>query len=80
MDARLIAIIARLSEDLSNMEKALTHTQEVLRELVKDVRKEARKNGHRITRNEATMLFLANQQPRWSGTAPWRARHNEEEQ
>lgn len=80
MDARLIAVITRLSEDLGNMEKALAHTQEVLRELVKNVRKETRQNGRRMTRNEANMLFLANQQPRWSGTAPWRARHNEEEQ
>lgn len=69
MDARLLAVIGRLSEDLANLEKALTSTQLLLRELVKD----ARKNGKRLSRADATKLFLANQQPRWGGTTPWRA-------
>lgn len=68
-DARLIAVIERLSEDLANLKKAMASTQETLRELIKD----ARKNGRHLSRNQATVLFLANQQPRWGGTAPWHA-------
>lgn len=75
-DARLIAVIIRLSEDLANLEKAMASTQELLRSLVK----EARKNGKHLSRANATQVFLANQQPRWGGTAPWRARLNEEDE
>lgn len=75
MDARLIAVIERLSEDLANMEKALASTQAALQALIKD----ARKNGKHLSRDDATKLFLANQQPRWGGTAPWHARLREED-
>lgn len=75
-DARLIAVIERLSEDLASLEKAMASTKEVLRELIKD----ARKNGKQLSQADATRVFLANQQPRWGGTAPWRARLNEEEE
>lgn len=77
MDPRLIAVIAQLSNDLANMEKALASTQAALQALIKD----ARRNGRHLSKEDATMLFLANQQPRWSGTAPWhtRLRENDEE-
>lgn len=76
MDARLIAVIERLSEDLAGLEKAMASTQDVLNELIRA----ARKNGKNLNKADATKLFLANQQPRWSGTAPWRARRIEEEE
>lgn len=76
MDARLIAMIAQLSEDLANVERALASTQAVLAELIRG----ARKNGGRLSKNDATKLFLANQQPRWSGTAPWHARLRENDE
>lgn len=76
MDAKLIAVIERLSEDLANMERALASTQAALRALIKDTRR----NGRNLSRSDATKLFLAGQQPRWSGTAPWHARRESDEE
>lgn len=78
MDARLMAVIDRLSEDLANLEKALAGTQELLRALAKEARRTAKPNGRERRRLDAAQFFLANQQPRWSGTAPWRARQEDD--
>lgn len=65
MDDRLttiVELVEQLSKDLASLEKALGHTQELLKALVKEVRK----NGK--TQKEATVVtqrFLASQQPRW---------------
>ena len=74
MDARLIAVINRLGEDLGNLEKALTRTRELLKELVK----EARKNGTQTSTPQTEALgpakrYIANQQPHRDGTYPRRA-------
>lgn len=84
-DARLIAVIMRLSEDLANMEKALARTQEVLRALIKETR-QAREMLPPDKQVPALQAFLAQQQPRLDGTFPKSAwirplpRENDEEQ
>ena len=77
-----MAVIDRLSEDLANLEKALVGTQELLRALAKEARRTAKPNGRQTEKEKrfnATQMFLANQQPRWSGTAPWRARREDDD-
>lgn len=78
MDARLIAVIMKLSEDMAIMEKALAQTQELLKEVLKDDKDEDNGKKHHRRRPR----YLAQQQPRWSGTRPWRVapRENDEEQ
>lgn len=70
MDARLVAVIERLSEDLANLEKALAHTQTLLKDLVREVRRNGKSQEKRLDTIQATQRFLANQQPRWSFHGP----------
>ena len=77
MDERLIVIFTRLSEDLANLEKALSSTRELLLEMSKDVKKNGKTVEKRLDTIQATQRFLANQQPRWQGTSPFRAMREE---
>lgn len=70
MDTRLIAVIDRLSEDLANLEKALIHTQELLKELVKEGRKNNKTVNKRLDTIQATQRFMANGHIRREGAFP----------
>lgn len=82
MDARLLAVFNRLSEDLGNLEKALATTRTMLQALSKEMRAEAMPDKVAKRNMTATRRFLANQQPRVNGTFLQRAwpRENDEEQ
>lgn len=77
MDARLTEIIARLDADVARLEEAMASMKEALISIAGVMRENDKALRERIDTVTATQLFLANQQPRWSGTAPWRARRPE---
>lgn len=70
MDAKLIALFERLSEDLANLAKVVAHYQDTMDKILHEVRKNGKAQEKRLDTIQATQRFLANQQPRWSFHRP----------